>query len=100
MIALLWARVWKWVCAIGAVLAGLGGIWLAGRGSGKHAEQAHTQAAENKAATAQATAHEQEVRHDVEVETAKLPDAPPQSVGTADPATAAGKLRDDGWTRD
>lgn len=100
MIALLWAKVWKWVCALGALLAAIAGIYFAGRSKGKAAEQVKTRAAENAAATAQATVHAHEVRNEVENETAKLPDAPAQPVATADPATAAGKLRDDGWTRD
>ena len=36
---------------------------------------------------------------DVEIETSKLPDAPAQRVGEADPDTAAGHLRDR-WMRD
>jgi len=100
MIALLWAKVWKWVCAIGAILAAIGGIWLWGREKGKASEQIKTRDAQEAAATAQATVHAHEVRNEVENETAKFPDAPAQSVAAADPATAAGRLRDDGWTRD
>lgn len=100
MITLLWAKAWKGICALGALLAAVLGVYLAGRSKGKAVEQVNTQAAQNAAATAQATVHAHEVRNEVEIETAKLPDAPPQQVGTADPATAAGKLRDDGWTRD
>lgn len=39
-----------------------------------------------------------QVRSHVEQETQKLPDAPVQRIGDADPDTAAGRLRD--WSRD
>lgn len=100
MIALLWAKVWKWVCALGALLTAVAGIYFAGRAKGKAAEQGKTRDAQEAATAAQATVHAHEVRNEVENETAKLPDAPAQSVASADPATAAGRLRDDGWTRD
>jgi len=99
MIAMLWAKVWKWVCALGAVLAAIGGIWLWGREKGKASEQVKTRDAQEAAATAQAMAEQLESRHETDVEVQKLPDAPAQPMATADPATAAGKLRDD-WTRD
>lgn len=99
MIALLWAKVWKWVCAIGALLAAVTGIYFAGRSKGKAAEQVNTRAAQDAAATAQATAQQMESRHETDIEVQKLPDAAAQTVGDADPATAAGRLRDD-WSRD
>lgn len=100
MIALLWAKCWKGIAAFGALLAAIGGIYLAGRSKGKAVEQVHTQAAQNAAATAQATTAQLESRHETDLEVAKLPDAPAQQIAAADPATAAGKLRDDGWVRD
>lgn len=99
MIALLWAKVWKWVCALGAVLAAIAGVYLAGRAKGKAAEQGKTREAQEAATAATEQVKANEVRHEVEVETARLPDAPPQKVADADPASAAGKLRDDGWVR-
>lgn len=100
MITLLWAKAWKGICALGALLAAVLGVYLAGRSKGKAVEQVNTQAAQNAAATAQATTAQLESRHETDVEVAKLPDAPAQQVAAADPATAAGKLRDDGWVRD
>jgi hypothetical protein len=98
MIALLWAKVWKWVCALGALLAAVAGIYLAGRSKGKAAERVKTRAAQDAAEAAQATNQQLESRHETDVEVQRLPDAPAQTVGTADPGTAAGKLQD--WTRD
>lgn len=99
MMALLWAKVWKWVCALGAVLAATAGVYLAGRAKGKAAEQSKTRAAESVAAAAQAKAEQLESRHETDAQVQRLPDAPAQTVGAADPGTAAGRLRDD-WTRD
>lgn len=96
----LWLKVRGWLYGIGALAGLLLGAWLLGRAKGKAAEQGKTRAAQEAAQAAQATVHAHEVRDEVENETAKLPDAPPQSVAAADPATAAGRLRDDGWTRD
>jgi len=98
VIALLWAKVWKWVCALGAILAAIAGVWLWGREKGKASEQVKTRAAQDAAATAQATAQQLESRHETDTQVQRLPDAPAQPVATADPATAAGKLQD--WSRD
>jgi hypothetical protein len=99
VITLLLARCWKWIAGLGALLAAIASIYLAGRSKGKAAEQVHTQAAQNAAATAQATTEQLESRHATDIEVAKLPDAPAQTVAVADPATAAGELRRD-WLRD
>lgn len=98
----LWAKVKLWAAAALAVLVAIGGAWLYGRSKGKAAQRAAddaTQAQANTAA-AQQQAGAQENRNEVEAEVSQLPSAPAQSVATADPATAAGKLRDNGWTRD
>jgi len=100
MIALLWAKVWKLVCALGALLAAIGGIWLWGREKGKASEQVKTRDAQEDAATAQATTRQLESRHETDTEVQRLPDAPAQTVETAAAGTAAGKLRDNGWMRD
>lgn len=99
MIALLWAKVWKWVCALGAVLAAIAGVYLAGRAKGKAAEQGKTREAQEAATAAQAVVKQLESRHETDAQVQRLPDAPAQVVADADPATAAGRLRDD-WTRD
>lgn len=99
MLSVLWAKVRGYLIAAGVFLAALAAAVLYGRSKGKAAEQGKTRAAQEAATAAQATVHAHEVRDEVENETAKLPDAPPQRVGDADPASAAGKLRDDGWVR-
>lgn len=98
--AVIWLKLKSYLIAAGALLAALAGAVLYGRAKGKAAEQGKTREAQQAATAAQAAVHAHEVRDEVENETAKLPDAPPQSVAIADPATAAGRLRDDGWTRD
>lgn len=95
MIAALWARLYGWVMALGALVAAVGAAWLYGRHQGKEAQED-----KQAVADAQANAQAQHDRNEVDNETAKLPDAPPQKVGDADPNTAAGRLRDDGWLRD
>lgn len=101
MIALLWAKVWKYIAAFGALVAAAAGLYLSGRHKGKQsAEQAEAvRDAQANAQAAQQVIHAHEVRNEVEAENAKLPDAPAQPVATADPNSAAGQLRDDGWVR-
>lgn len=96
------SRVYGGLAALGAVLLAIASAVLYGRRKGKQAaEQAEAvRDVQANAQAAQQVIHAHEVRNEVEVENAKLPDAPAQAVGTADPATAAGKLRDDGWVRD
>jgi hypothetical protein len=100
MISLLLAKFWKWIAALGAVLAAIGSIYLAGRTKGKAVEAIKTQAAKQAAATAQATTEQLESRHETDAVIAKLPDAPVQTVGTADLGTAAGQLLTGDWLRD
>ena len=97
----LWAKVRGWVIGLAALVLAVAGAWLLGRREGKVVADASAgkQEAENTTAAAQARSDHAEVRHDVENDTAKLPDAPAQRVADADPATAAGHLRDDGWLR-
>jgi hypothetical protein len=91
----------RWIVGIGAVLLGILALAYTAFLKGKHAQVAKDQAkdAQSLAEAAQEAVNAANVRKDVDNETAKLPDAPPQSVATADPATAAGQLRDDGWVR-
>lgn len=104
-------RVGRWLVGIGAVIVAalaLAGIaWRKGEKSGAakgeaEAEKAKAQAAERAAAQAiaerQAEQTAVQTASEVRDEIQKLPDAPAQQVGSADPATAAGQLRD--WTRD
>lgn len=100
MLMLLWGKVWKWVAAMGAILAAIGAIFLAGREKGKAAEQVKTQAAQQEAEVAQQTTKILESRHDIDTKVQNLPEAPAQTVATAVVSSAAGELRDSGWTRD
>lgn len=100
----LWSGAKAWVTAILAALVAVGAAYLFGRrkGSAEAAAKAQLQQraeqAETNAAAAQAAAQHAEVRHEIETESAALPDPGPQRVGDADPSSAAGRLRDDGWT--
>lgn len=100
MIALWWVKLQGYVYAFGAVLAAIAAAIFYGREKGKASEQRNTDAAKSDAATAQATTEQLESRHETDAEVQKLPDAPAQTVGNAAPGTAAGELRDNGWTRD
>lgn len=100
MIASLWLKAKGWAMGLCLLLGGLVVAWVMGRQKGKQAGEADAQSARNDAANANARAGQLEARHDVDAAVAKLPDAPAQAVAAADPATAAGKLRDEGWLRD
>lgn len=106
----LWAwflstTVGRWVVGIGAVLAALSvaiaSSFLYGRSKGANAQASKDKAkdAESLAQAAQEAVNAANVRKDVDNETAKLPDAPAQTVASADADSAAGHLRDDGWVR-
>ncbi|HEY6019888.1 MAG TPA: hypothetical protein VIY48_08270 [Candidatus Paceibacterota bacterium] len=97
----LWAKVWKYVCALGALLLAIGGIWLSGRKSGVAAQKSKNDAREAKAnieAVKQVQAVE-DSRRETDAEVAKSPDPGPQKVADAPSDSAAGKLRDDGWVQ-
>lgn len=100
-----WNAAKTWLIAILAAIVAAVAAYLLGRKQGSSAAtaeagaQQQAQQAENNVAAAQAAAEHAEVRHDVETQTAALPDAPAQRVADADPSTAAGQLRDNGWTR-
>lgn len=98
----IWSKLSKWIIALGAILAAIGSVWLYGRSKGVDAQKSkdETKDAQEAVQEAQQTAQAVESRHETDTEVQKLPDAPTVPVATADPATAAGKLRDDGWTRD
>ena len=97
----LWSKARNWVLGILGFLAIVTGAFTVGRLRGKKAQQSTEALGNSLAQVAQdkAQSHDIEARHEVENQTAGLPDAPAQSVGTADPSTAAGRLRDEGWTR-
>jgi Flp pilus assembly protein TadB len=96
------SRVYGWLAALGAVLLAIASAVLYGRRSGKQAAE-QAEAARDAQANAQAAQNiiqTQEKRNATDAEVQRLPDAPAQQVGAADPATAAGRLDADGWTRD
>ncbi|TPG08333.1 hypothetical protein EAH88_11930 [Rhodanobacter glycinis] len=95
MIALLWARVWKYVAALGVLLAAIAAIFLKGRAAGVKTMQPKVDAAKNEAAVAAATNQQLESRHETDVAVERLPDAPTGvSLGDAPPDSSAGKLSD------
>lgn len=69
--------------------------YLKGRKSGKSAGDAEVSAAMQ--AAEQHVQDHQVQREEIDNANAQLPAAPTQTVADADPATAAGKLRDEGW---
>ena len=100
--ASLWAKAGAWLALAGAVIAAVFAALLYGEHKGKQvgvADAAKQAVADAKAAQAAVT-DAATVRANVEAETAKLPEAPAQKVADAKPSTAAGQLRQDGWTRD
>lgn len=92
-------RLKAWCAGLLVFLAALAGAVLYGRAKGKAAEQVKTREAQEAATAAQAVVKQLESRHETDAQVQRLPDAPAQVVADADPATAAGRLRDD-WTRD
>lgn len=105
--AAIWKRflgttIGRWLVGIGAVAAALGVAWYLTLRKGKQEQAAIDEAkdAAEQVQVAQQIQHAAQTRAEVDSETAKLPDAPAQTVATADPHTAAGELRTDGWVRD
>lgn len=103
----LWAwfvgtRVGRWIVGVALTLAALGAALAVAFVKGKQhqADADKARDAQSLAEAAEQAVKASTVRKEIENATAKLPDAPPQRVGDAYPDTAAGKLRDDGWTRD
>lgn len=98
----LWAKLGVWLALASAVLAAVAAAAVWGERKGKQvgiADAAKQAVADAKAAQAAVT-DAATVRANVEADTAKLPEAPPQKIADADPNTAAGQLRQGGWTRD
>lgn len=93
MIALFWARCWKYIIAFGAVLAAIVAIFLKGRAAGVKTMQPKVDAAKDEAAVATATNNQLESRHETDIAVQRLPDAPKGvSLGDAPADSAAGKL--------
>lgn len=91
----------KWLAIAGAAIIALATTALVFLRKGQKLQAGIDAAGAAKAETETALAVQKAAqdRAEVDNETAKLPDAPAQSVANADPGTAAGKLRDDGWVR-
>jgi hypothetical protein len=99
MIAIVWAKIWKYIVGIAVLAAAIAAIFLKGRESGKASNQAKVDEATQDAQIATQTAQAVETRHDIDQTVAQLPEAPAQTVATADHNSALGQLRDDGWVR-
>jgi len=100
MIAL-WEKFKLWVIVASGLVAAGFAIWFRGRSQGKAAQKQVTAVQDAKAEVEaiKQVNHAHEVRADVEIKNSQLPEAPVQKVADADPSTAAGQLRDDGWVR-
>lgn len=92
----------RWVIGIAALVAAFIAAWWMAHMQGASAQAVKDAKAQQdaQADTAGQVKAAAQTRADVEADAAKLPDAPAQKVADADPATAAGQLRQDGWTRD
>lgn len=90
----------EYAAITGSILLTLITFGMYERSRGRQSQQIQTDNAKAEAAVAKADAKQVESRHETDIAVNNLPDAPAQPIATADPATAAGKLRDDGWTRD
>ena len=95
-----WLKLKGYLYGLLAFLAAIAGAVLYGVAKGRASQRGKTEAAQSEAATAQATTKQMESRHETDVQVSNLPEAPAQHVDDADPATAAGKLRDSGFVRD
>ena len=89
-------RWWKPI----AVILLAAGLYFGGMYQGHHGEVQRQAVKQSKQAVKdqKAVTKRAEVRSHVEQETQKLPDAPIQRIGDADPDSAAGRLR--AWSRD
>jgi hypothetical protein len=95
----IFSKIWGWLIGLAVVGAGILAIFLKGRESGKASNQAKVDEATQDAQIATHTAQAVETRHDIDQTVAQLPEAPAQTVANADPNSALGQLRDDGWVR-
>ena len=94
------AKIKEYAAIAFSLLLPINTFGLYARRKGVDSMQVKVENADATAAAATVNTQQLESRHATDVEVAKLPDAPAQTVATADPATATGQLRDDGFTRD
>lgn len=99
MIAIVWAKIWKWVTAIAVLATAIAAIFLKGRESGKASNQAKVDEATQDAQIATQTAQAVETRHDIDTQIEALPEAPPSPVAKPIPGSAVDELKSDGWVR-
>lgn len=95
----MFSKLWGYVVAVGVFLAAILGAIFYGREKGKQADQAEVQNVTVKADVAAADTAQVESRDATDQAVEKLPEAPPQTVGSADPKTAAGELNSGGWAK-
>lgn len=95
----IWLKIKLIAAEVGAVLVAIATFSVIAYVKGRKAANAKaaSQEAEANQKADQEIAQEIQQREDIDHATDQLPEAPDQTVATADPATAAGKLRDDGW---
>lgn len=98
--AFLATRIGRWLAAIFAFVVALGvGAWVMFvKGEHVQANKDAVKDSQSLADAAEQALKATQARTEVDDENAKLSPAPPQKVADAAPDTAAGKLRDDGWT--
>ena len=92
---------WFFKQVLGSFAGWLGGLlkdWWAARKLQK--QTARADRAEDAVRQQAQVITNAKVRRDVDRQVQALPEAPPQRVADANPDTAAGKLREHGWTRD
>ena len=93
-------KIGRWIIGAALVIAGLLAALAIAFVKGKQSQASVDDAkdAQSMADAAEQVVKAARTRAEVENEVAKEPVAPPQKVADAAPDTAAGKLRDDGWT--
>lgn len=100
MISFLLSKIWKYVIGLIAVFGFISVVFLKGRQAGKASEESKVKSSKEREETARQSEYIIQSRHDTDTTVQALPEAPVQAVASSDSSTAAGKLRDDGWTRD
>lgn len=98
MLAVLWAKLYKWIIGIGVVAAAIAAIFLKGRESGKASNQAKVDEATQDAQIATQAAQAVENRHDIDQMVQNLPEAPTSPVAKPVAGSAAAELGSD-WMR-
>jgi hypothetical protein len=95
----MFTKLYGYLVAFGALILAILGAIFYGREKGKEADEAKVANVEVKADVAAANTEQVESRDATDTAVNDLPAAPAQTVGTADPTTAAGKLDSGGWTK-